>query len=457
MGSEGPGIEVSRDRGQDPAPLPSAQATPPPTSVLRRFAGDAFLYNLAAVVGSAVSILFVPLLTRLFTPELYGAANRALQVATTLSTLLILGMDSATARYYFDDEDPARRRRILSTGLAFVAAVGLAGTFITLAFSTPLTRLLTGSARNAAWLRISLAALPFLMLESYFRNVFRWRGERWRYFSLFVVGTNLRLLLSLGLAYSLGVSGLLLGSSLGVLLSACLGGLLAYRALGKEFEAAALPGMVRFGLPITGLGLAWPLTTLVDYAFLARFRPEWETGIYVGGLKLAALFTLLTEGLRQAWGPVAFSQWTRPSFPRLYSRIVHGYVLLSLLSACLMSLFAKGFAFVLLAPGYRQASNLLAALVGGLLAADLFNMLGIGLYYRKWSGRFALLAWLAVALAGVGNLFLVPALGALGAALANAGARFTFSCWHKEGCVSPIPGDRSGLLFCSCRPPGSPA
>ncbi|PYQ47484.1 MAG: hypothetical protein DMF78_23610, partial [Acidobacteria bacterium] len=201
-----------------PGAAPASAPAPPPAgrdtgeSFLGRFAGDALLYNLAAIAASAVSIVLVPVLTRLFAPDLYGVADTALQVAGTLATLLVVGMDSAVARHFFDRDDATSRSTALATGLTFLAVVGATGSLLALAAARPLAAFFLGSESHAALLRLALLAVPCLILESYFRNVFRWRGERWRYFAATVLGSAVRLLLSLGLALAWGIRGMIAGA-----------------------------------------------------------------------------------------------------------------------------------------------------------------------------------------------------------------------------------------------------
>jgi glycosyltransferase involved in cell wall biosynthesis/O-antigen/teichoic acid export membrane protein len=392
-------------------------------TLLGRFAGDALLYNAAALAASALSIALVPVLTRLFPPDLYGVADTALQVAATLGALLVLGMDSAVAREFFDSDDPQRRRTALATGFGFLVLIGTAGTAATILLAPPVSALFLGSSSHLPLLRLALLSLPFLVLEGYLRNVFRWRGERGRYFAATVAGSALRLLLSLGLALQWGIAGLIAGAALGTGASALFSFLLAARAVRGRPRPSAIPAMLSYAVPMALLGLAWPAAVLVDRAVLVQFRSEWDLGVYAAGFKLAAFYTLLTEGLRQSWGPLAFSRWSQPGFDRMYGRLFHAYVIAGVAVVSALSLMAPEAARLLLGPQFRGASVLVGPLMAGLLAADLFNMLGIGLYYRRWSGRFALMGWLAVAAGALGALVLVPWLGGLGAAIAGALAR----------------------------------
>src|SRR5213076_3253941 len=99
-------------------------------------------------------------------------------------------------------------------------------------------------------------AVPCIMLESYFRNVFRWRGERWRYFAVTVAGSAVRLLLSLAFALAWGIVGMIAGAVLGLAASTVLGFVLAHGAVRDRPDPSLLPGMLAFGIPMAALGLA---------------------------------------------------------------------------------------------------------------------------------------------------------------------------------------------------------
>ena len=125
----------------------------------RALGRDLAVYGLSTAVLQGATIALTPLLTRVLGPTGYGAYE-LLQVAVGfLAVVLVLGIDTAVLKIFYDDEGIDHQRRVVSTGLAVVAGVTLAGTAIILLFSGPLSRALLGQSYGRSALVAAAVAL----------------------------------------------------------------------------------------------------------------------------------------------------------------------------------------------------------------------------------------------------------------------------------------------------------
>ncbi len=88
---------------------------------LKRLVTTGAAYQFGDIVAKGLALLTLPLYTRHLGTEAYGAAETLLTAVILASILLRVGVGEAFIRFYFDDEDQARRERIARTATATVA------------------------------------------------------------------------------------------------------------------------------------------------------------------------------------------------------------------------------------------------------------------------------------------------------------------------------------------------
>ena len=109
---------------------------------LKRLVTTGAAYQFGDILAKGLALLTLPLYTRHLTNEAYGAAETLLTAVILASILLRVGVGEAFIRFYFDDEDAARRERIARTATATVAWTTTLASLLALAFAAPLSRLL---------------------------------------------------------------------------------------------------------------------------------------------------------------------------------------------------------------------------------------------------------------------------------------------------------------------------
>jgi O-antigen/teichoic acid export membrane protein len=111
---------------------------------LKRLLTTGAAYQFGDILAKAIALVTIPLYTRYVSRGGYGAANSLLTSVILASVFLRVGVGEAFIRFYFDDDDPARRERIARVATATVAWTTSVASLVALAFSGPLSRLLLG-------------------------------------------------------------------------------------------------------------------------------------------------------------------------------------------------------------------------------------------------------------------------------------------------------------------------
>lgn len=76
------------------------------------------MYGGGAALSKAFGLITFPLLGRYFFVEDYGTIDVFTALASLLTIVLMLGQDSAVARFFYEDPEADRRAQLISQSLA---------------------------------------------------------------------------------------------------------------------------------------------------------------------------------------------------------------------------------------------------------------------------------------------------------------------------------------------------
>ena len=410
---------------------------------LKRLTAESAVYGLGQFGGRAVQLLLVPILTRALTPEAFGVSELVIGYSQTLLLIMVMGMDGALARFFYQEPDRESRIRMVSSSLIFRLATSSALAIILALLSGPLAGTLMSGEAYRKYLLLGAVTLPFTLLVMFGNDVLRVTFQPWKYITLNLTQTILVAGFSLYfvLVSKAGVVGVLYGRLLGDLISSVLALVLIRHSLAPTFSRASLERMLSYGLPAVPAAFGFAVIAGLDRFVLQRTQSLEEVAIYAVALKCFAVVTLAASAFQLAYGPFAFARAQTPEAPRLYARVFLGYLAVATLGALLVSAFAPEALAILVparyAPAALPALWLSFAAVG--LGAYTVASLGIGLALRT-----PLLAWCSGigALVGLAAQFaLTPRFGALGAAFATfvAYAAIAIVTYRVAQRVHPLP------------------
>ena len=424
-----------------------------PRRFLSLLAKDSLVYGLGQVSGRAVSLLMVPILTRVLLKQQYGVAELVTGYATSVMLVLVFGMDGALARFFYQQPDRAARVRMASTSFAFRIATGTSVGLLLAALAGPLATHLVGGEVYAKYLRLGALALPFTLVTLWCNDLLRVTFQPWKFVALNVSQTALvgGLTLYFVLGRGLGVAGVLYGKLAGDAIAALLGVALCRHHLRPRFDRAILRAMLGYGLPLVPVAFAYGVIGSVDRWSLQHFASLDEVGTYAVALKFFAVVTLGVSAFQLAFMPFAFARAEEPDAPRLYARVLGLYVAVATAGALIAALAAPLAIHVLATRDYAAAARPAVWLCFAAVAQGAYYVAALGINLSLRNALIGISAGGAALLATVANLALVPRLGAEGAAAATfagyaAAAALTYVIAQR---VHPLPyrGARLAALF----------
>lgn len=390
---------------------------------IKQLGSETLIYGISGTIGRFIGIFLVPLYTRAYSPTDYGYISILTALTTLLSTFIILGLDMASARWYYDDADPQRQRRVMSSWFWCQTAAGLAVTAMMILFARPIAGRLLDSPAQASLVVLTALTIPLTTFSKVLGNWLRYQRRAWTamtYFTLSALAT-IGLVVLFVLVWRRGVAGLFYGQIASGTLSALAAILLMRRWLAPgHVSHRLLREMLLFGLPLVPAGVAAWITASADRFILKGFSvPASEIGIYSIGVALASGVALVTGGFTMAWGPFAFSILSEPAAKRIYAKVWSLYALAGCLLATALSLFAPLLLQIFTQPAYYTAASTVPWLAFGYLATGATYIAALGANIAKKSVPVAISIFLGAGVNTLLNLLLIPRLGKEGAAIAT--------------------------------------
>lgn len=382
------------------------------------------MYGGGEFLTKLLAFFTFPLIAAALSPMAFGAFELIGTVTTLAGMAINCGLNNSVQRYYWDkDTTPEMRPAIVTSGLYAQATLGLIGVGIGLLSLPWVLPLVERAGWPISWVGLVSAVLLMALTQAsqYALDVIRLHFTPWRF---------------LALSFATRVASVCLGIVAVVFLRLGMDGLLAAQVLAfvaimpiavwmirrdlrpGAFKWEWLRELVRFGRPFIYSGLAFWLLGSMDRWMLASMSSVEEVGIFSVAFRFAAIVTFVSSAFGQAWSPAAMK--VRTDYPEEYRKI-YGQVLLVLLFVMLavgggVALFAGEFIGLLMPAAYRDSALPVAILSFAVVMQSTQQVTAAGISLEKKTYLFARLTWLTAAVNFALNLFLIPRLGAAGAA-----------------------------------------
>jgi O-antigen/teichoic acid export membrane protein len=349
---------------------------------LKRLVTTGAAYQFGDILAKGLALLTLPLYTRHVSTEGYGAAETLLTMVILTSIVLRLGVGEAFIRFYFDDEDTARRERIARTATATVAWTTTLASLAAGVFSGPLSRVVLGFEDQVLFDCAVVGLWAFTNLEMAYAQLRV--DERTRTY-VYASGVNVALTVTFTVALVVfaeqGARGLLLGN-FGASAVVVLGlWWVLRRRVSLRVRIADLRAMLRFGLPTVPADASVYALQVADRLYLFKVFSRSAAGEYAIAIKLATVVFVAVRGFQYAWPPLAYSIDSDEEAARLYSVVTTYYVLATGVVVCAVQLLGRWIVRLLAAPEFFGAYRALPWLALG------WALYGLYLVFVAIAGR----------------------------------------------------------------------
>jgi O-antigen/teichoic acid export membrane protein len=294
--------------------------------LLRRLLASTFAYQAPSILSALLAIVTLPLYTGHLSTADYGYAENLLTAIIFTSILLRFGIGEAFVRFWFDDEDHARRVDLARTATSWTLYVSSAVTLVGLAFAGPLSRLIL-DLDDSTLMSLGLLGLwAFTNLEM--ANALLRVEERLK---VYVIAAIVNILLTVTLTVILvviadeGARGYVLGNY-GASTVVLVGLWILQRDRVSFRPPRRTVALLRFGGPTVPADAAAFALNVVDRTYLLHAQSADAAGRYGFAAKLSTVVIVAVRGFQAAWPPLAYSVTDETQAARLYARVTTAYV-----------------------------------------------------------------------------------------------------------------------------------
>lgn len=401
---------------------------------MRGLSRDVLLYGLGTALARLFTLIAIPVYTRILRPGDFGLLNLILAFVALAISVLGVGGDTAYARFFFRARSRAEKQAVTSTWIGFLFILNFFAVLAAMPF-VGVADTLFGRAGESMTLALVLAMLPIAITNRMCAQVARNEARPLVFACLTVAVTASPVIVAVATAMWIvpGVRGVALGMLVGELIVLPFHLAAARRLLRLTFSVAILRRMLRFGIPIIPMSLAYWVFLTSDRFLIARYANLHEVALYGVAAALTSVLILAQYAFGQAWVP----HYTRlfeedPRQAHSAFQVVMPYALGGIGGcAFLLVLFARELVSLLAPAQYSDASTAVVPLALGNLAYALVPLTAGGIYLANRTRLFAIFAWVAAGLNIGLNLAAIPRFGMLGAAWATAVSYcFLSACYH---------------------------
>ena len=381
----------------------------------KKLASNTVILGIGTFGSKLLVFLLMPLYTAWLTTAEFGTAEMIAGIANFLIPIACVGI--STGIFRFAAEREADQTKVFSSSVALLG-LGLGG-FLLL---SPILFLIP-YCRPYVWLVVFYVLFADLqaVCAQYLRAIDRtalFAGQGILNTALTIACNVLFLFV-----FDMGVEGYILSVIVGNLLTTIF--IVCCAKLWKAFSFASIDrklmkDLLLFSLPMIPATLCWIITNLSDRVMVTYFCGESVNGLYAAAYKIPTIVNLVAGIFLQAWQFSAVNEEEDPvECSRFYSRVWEAFLSVIMIGSAGLILFSRFLTKLLLNVAFFDAWKYMPTLLCAVALEALVSFLASIYLVRKKSSHSFVTA-LVGAIANIAlNLWLIPIIGALGAAIAT--------------------------------------
>ena len=379
---------------------------------LKQLAGQTVIYGLSTILARIINFLFVPIYTRLLTPESYGVVTDFMAYIAVLQVVLVLGLETGCFR--FANKEGVEPKRVYSN--AFVTVFCVSATFLALmiAFGSPIASAL-GYEGYGACVRYMGGILALDSITAILFAKLRQENKALKFAAIktakIITETAANLVLFLWFPKHIESAKWLLEFIPGtpdfsyvifaIFISCVVCTLLFipdFLKLSFRLDPRLLRQMLAYSLPLMVAALPGVINDFLDRILFRYFDTNAEAwrsslGLYQAAVKLAVIMNLFIQMFRYAAEPFFFRRAKEKDSRQLYASVQEYFTAFCGLVFLGVILYIDIIALIL-GPQFRSAVGVVPVmLLSYMILGMLFN---VSMWY-KLSGKTNMAIWLTLA------------------------------------------------------------
>lgn len=384
---------------------------------------DTSIYAIGDVLTKGIGFFAIIFYAHFLSKDEMGVYGYVLVIIGFFSTFLILGVDNAYARYFFEYKSKKEKQLLTTTLFLFLSFWSIITLILPLIFVDAISLSLLETKEYSLVFFLAFLSIPLKLIVSLsnqaLRNQFKTKQFIiYNFFTAFIMIVGSIFLLQFT---SFGIGAIFLGLIIADIL------VLPFRiyAIKDLFvfsvDFSILKKILDYGVPFLPATIAYWIFSSADRVMLESISGLESVGIYTVAVTLGGIMSILASAIGQAWSPHAIKIYEedKEKARELYRRFLNVLIALSLFIIFCASMIGRESILLLFPIEYTSAFYpMLLLLVGvGFKITGQVTAAGIGLAKKT---IYLVYITLFVAIVNIIlNYILIPLYGETGAAIAT--------------------------------------
>lgn len=388
--------------------------------MIKQFFHDSLIYTIPSFLSRGISIILIPLYTRVMSPANYGAFDLLMMFGSIVNLTVALEISQGVARFFSAEKNAEKKVLYFSSGFWFTLACQCIFLILGVFFARDLAKIILDDETMMIPMTLAITQIFFIGILKIIQNQFKWelRSRTFAVTSIIIsLVTGISSVL-LAYVYKLGLNGILIGSIIGTIAGVIYGLVKLKGSLRFSFDLNILREMIIYSWPLVFSGAAVFLNMYIDRFMIKEYLNLEQVGIYGIGMRIAGITGLIMIGSQGSLTPLILNHYAEENTPIKLAKIFRGFFALALLITLFLTLFADEVLWLMTTPQFYSASSLVIFLVPAVLLSNMY-IFAPGISIVKKTGYFVLINSVGALFKYLINWFLIPIYGVSGAALSN--------------------------------------
>ena len=384
-------------------------------------------FGIGPIIGMFISMLTVPVTTRLVLPEEFGKSSLFTLVQTIFLIAAVFGLDQAFVRYYNSKE--FSKEAVLYNSFTLPLLLTIILGLVSLVFMKPISIWLYGSYEK----ELMLLFPPFLLALLFNRYAYlilrmELRGKLYSLLNIIAQLIGFLFLLTLLLFYERTFRSIVIASIFSMIINTCVALIITRKSWvfkKKYYNKELTKKMLFFALPLVPATLiSWILNSF-DKVALKEWSSYEELGLYAAAFKIVALLAVFQTIFSTSWIPLLFKWYEEDINDNNFKRVNTLTISFAIILAFVIIIFRNP-VFLILGPKYRNTAGVFVYL----LIVPVLNIISVTCTNGMDLNNKTYLSLISTSIGAICNIFLnylfIPYLGAKGAAIATSISFFAY-------------------------------
>lgn len=325
-------------------------------SILSKF----FYFSIGSYLNLMIGIITVPIITRLYSPVIFGEYTLVFSLMALLLNIVMLGLDSGISRFFYEVKEKEKLFQIsfIYTGICYIII-----SFLIIFFEKKIGYFLFGKEEKIGI--ILVIGLFFYILYKYGMLLIQLNQKAKLYSVLNTLGKifEVSFIIIFYFLYGDNYRGLFYG----IMSSIIIIGIFITTSNKEIFFLKSKINdevqILKYSFPVMfSTILNWVLSNS-DKFILKMYTTNEIVGLYSGIFKLVSIFMIVYSSFLIFWTPVSFEKYLSNDKNLVFFKQINEYLCLCTFIACIFLLILRKYIVLFLGQEYHQAIEIFPILI----------------------------------------------------------------------------------------------